>query len=79
MWYIIGAIIIFIFLIWFSTIKNPFIKNTTENNQNIVYTVKCPNWVSTQIQITKRGWKSTTGYIGSGNNESVCLRCMKKF
>jgi len=41
--------------------------------------IKCPYCGSTQIQIVKRGWKVTTGFIGSGKNERVCLNCMKKF
>ncbi len=41
--------------------------------------VVCPNCGSTNIQIVKRGWKVTTGFIGSGKNERVCVNCMKKF
>ncbi len=40
--------------------------------------LKCPYCGSTQIQITKRGYKVTSGFIGSGQNERVCLNCMKK-
>jgi len=40
--------------------------------------LKCPYCGSTQIQLTKRGYKVTSGFIGSGQNERVCLNCMKK-
>lgn len=41
--------------------------------------VKCPKCGSKQIQIVKRGWKVTTGFINSGKNERVCVACKHKF
>ena len=34
---------------------------------------------STEVQAGKRGWKWTTGYIGSGKIVMTCLSCGKKF
>lgn len=47
-----------------------------KNNTNQVC---CPKCKSTQIQIMKRGWKLTTGFVGSNSNERVCLNCKHKF
>ena len=41
--------------------------------------LKCPRCGSTQVQIGKRGWKWTTGMIGSGNTVVTCLQCGNKF
>ena len=41
--------------------------------------IQCPKCHSTQIQMMKRGWRITTGFIGSGRNERVCMRCKHKF
>lgn len=41
--------------------------------------IRCPKCRSTQIQLMKRGWKITTGFIGSSKNERVCLSCKHKF
>jgi RNA polymerase subunit RPABC4/transcription elongation factor Spt4 len=41
--------------------------------------LKCPRCGSPQVQTTKRGWKWTTGMIGSGNTVSTCLQCGNKF
>lgn len=41
--------------------------------------VICPFCRSTQVQAGKRGWKWTTGFIGSGNIVMTCLQCGKKF
>lgn len=41
--------------------------------------VQCPFCHSTQVQVGKRGWKWTTGYIGSGKMVWTCLSCGKKF
>lgn len=41
--------------------------------------VKCPKCGSTQIEIKKRGWKITTGFLGSSKNERVCINCLHKF
>lgn len=40
--------------------------------------VICPHCGSTNIQVVKRGWKVTTGFLGSSKNERVCVNCMKK-
>lgn len=56
-------------------VNNPS-KLTLNSNNN---QVKCPRCGSTQIQIVKRGWKLTSGFIGSSKNERVCTNCMKKF
>ena len=42
-------------------------------------TLKCPVCGSNQIQLMKRGYKITTGFIGSGKNERVCIACKHKF
>ena len=41
--------------------------------------LKCPICGSKQIQMMKRGWKITTGFIGSNKNERVCMACKHKF
>jgi RNA polymerase subunit RPABC4/transcription elongation factor Spt4 len=41
--------------------------------------LKCPRCGSTQVQTAKRGWKWTTGMIGSGNTIATCLQCGNKF
>jgi hypothetical protein len=41
--------------------------------------MQCPFCHSTQLQAGKRGWKWTTGYIGSGQIVMTCLQCGKKF
>ena len=41
--------------------------------------VQCPFCHSTQVQSGKRGWKWTTGMIGSGKIVFTCLQCGKKF
>ncbi len=41
--------------------------------------LKCPRCGSTQVQTAKRGWKWTTGMIGSGNMIATCLQCGNKF
>ncbi|MEG0899807.1 MAG: hypothetical protein RSF40_08890 [Oscillospiraceae bacterium] len=37
--------------------------------------VQCPKCGSTQITMTKRGWKLTTGFIGSGKMLDTCMAC----
>ena len=37
--------------------------------------VKCPECGSSQVHAEKRGWKWTTGVIGSGKIMLTCLRC----
>jgi len=39
----------------------------------------CPRCGSTRVQAEKRGWKWTTGMIGSGNTVNTCLQCGNKF
>jgi DNA-directed RNA polymerase subunit RPC12/RpoP len=39
----------------------------------------CPRCGSTQVQAAKRGWKWTTGMIGSGKMTATCLQCGSKF
>src|ERR1700722_16940334 len=39
----------------------------------------CPRCGSTRVQAEKRGWKWTTGMIGSGNLVNTCLQCGNKF
>jgi len=39
----------------------------------------CPRCGSTRVQAEKRGWKWTTGMIGSGNMVNTCLQCGNKF
>ena len=41
--------------------------------------VMCPFCHSTQVQAGKRGWKWTTGYIGSSKIVWTCLSCGKRF
>jgi transcription elongation factor Elf1 len=41
--------------------------------------LKCPRCGSAQVQTAKRGWKWTTGMIGSGNMIATCLQCGNKF
>lgn len=41
--------------------------------------LKCPRCGSTQVQAEKRGWKWTTGMIGSGKMTATCLQCGSKF
>ncbi len=41
--------------------------------------LKCPRCGSTQIQTAKRGWKWTTGMIGSGSLVATCMQCGNKF
>lgn len=41
--------------------------------------VKCTKCGSTQVHAEKRGWKLTTGFIGSGKIFITCLKCGNKF
>jgi len=41
--------------------------------------IQCPRCGSTQVQAAKRGWKWTTGMIGSGKMTATCLQCGNKF
>lgn len=54
-------------------------ENAKKINQSSTPQVKCPKCGSTQIEIKKRGWKITTGFLGSSKNERVCVNCLHKF
>jgi DNA-directed RNA polymerase subunit RPC12/RpoP len=41
--------------------------------------LRCPRCGSTQVQAAKRGWKWTTGMIGSSKMTATCLQCGSKF
>lgn len=53
--------------------ENPLIIDDEED------LIQCPKCHSTQIQLMKRRWKITTGFLGSSRNERVCLACKHKF
>lgn len=42
-------------------------------------TAYCPKCYSTNLSANKRGWKMTTGFIGSGKVIVTCLKCGHKF
>ncbi len=42
-------------------------------------TAYCPKCYSTNLSANKRGWKMTTGFIGSGKVIVTCLKCGNKF
>jgi len=89
MGYIIAGIISFIFLIWYVyyniTNKDKALEfrnkikeqNKPKINKNGL--IMCPKCNSTQITMMKRGWRFTTGFIGSGKNERVCMHCKHRF
>jgi len=39
----------------------------------------CPKCYSTNISANKRGWKLSTGFLGSSKVEVTCLKCGHKF
>jgi hypothetical protein len=41
--------------------------------------VKCTKCGSTQIHAEKRGWRITTGFIGSSKIFITCLKCGNRF
>lgn len=41
--------------------------------------VRCTKCGSTQIHAEKRGWKLTTGFIGSSKIFMTCLKCGHRF
>ena len=41
--------------------------------------IKCPYCGSTHYTVMKRGWKVTTGFLGSSKVIRVCDNCLKKF
>lgn len=93
MGYIIAGVLSLIFLIWLvwfefhDNEKRSEAKEHMENhfkNKNTIQSdangnVQCPKCHSTQIQLMKRGWKLTTGFLGSGKNERVCMACKHRF
>ena len=48
-------------------------------NVRIQATIRCPHCGFTDYTIMQRGWKATTGFLGSSKPVRVCNRCMKKF
>ena len=52
-----------------------FQKRAEERANNI----KCPYCGCTHYTVMKRGWKITTGFLGSSKVIRVCDTCMKKF
>jgi hypothetical protein len=41
--------------------------------------VRCPKCQSTSVHAGKRGWKMTTGFLGSSKIIITCLQCGHKF
>jgi len=41
--------------------------------------VRCPKCGSSETHAEKRGWRITTGFIGSSKIYITCLRCGKRF
>lgn len=41
--------------------------------------VVCPKCGYGDFEIVKRGWKLTTGFLGSSKNQRVCKNCMYKW
>ena len=41
--------------------------------------ITCPYCGSTHYTVMKRGWKVTTGFLGSSKVIRVCDNCLKKF
>ena len=48
-------------------------------NVRVQATIRCPHCGFTDYTIMQRGWKVTTGFLGSSKPVRVCNRCMKKF
>ena len=86
-WIILSVILILIIIFGSKFEKDPsnnikYLKEQKEQNQNNNYNenvIKCPKCGSTQIQLMKRGWKITTGFLGSSKNERVCIACKHRF
>ena len=85
MGYIIAGISMIGLSIWLlcygrqDTQKQINIKNQNNIHVDSEDRIMCPKCNSTQIELMKRGWKITTGFIGSSRNERVCMRCKHKF
>jgi DNA-directed RNA polymerase subunit RPC12/RpoP len=56
-------------------INNPSKLSIEPNSDKI----SCPYCGSKQVQLVKRGWNIMTGFFGSGKNERVCMKCLKKY
>lgn len=54
-----------------NTDVRPHISPTTDGKD----TVKCPRCGSTQITTGMRGWKITTGFLGSSKTVNRCAKC----
>ena len=48
-------------------------------NVRVQATLRCPHCGFTDYTIMQRGWKVTTGFLGSSKPVRVCNRCMQKF
>ena len=48
-------------------------------NVRVQATIRCPHCGFTDYTVMQRGWKVTTGFLGSSKPVRVCNRCMKKF
>ena len=48
-------------------------------NVRVQATIRCPDCGFTDYTIIQRGWKVTTGFLGSSKPVRVCNRCMQKF
>ena len=48
-------------------------------NVRVQATIRCPHCGFTDYTIMQRGWKVTTGFLGSSKPVRVCNRCLKKF
>ena len=48
-------------------------------NVRVQATIRCPHCGFTDYTIIQRGWKVTTGFLGSSKPVRVCNRCMQKF
>jgi hypothetical protein len=52
---------------------------TSDRNSQSTNEIHCPKCNSTQIQLQKRGWKITTGFLGSSKDYRVCMNCLHKW
>ena len=48
-------------------------------NVRVQATIRCPDCGFTNYTIIQRGWKASSGFLGSSKPIRVCNRCMKKF
>jgi DNA-directed RNA polymerase subunit RPC12/RpoP len=73
-WWLVGGLILVI--IAYNAIKE---MNRKELAALPDVPVKCPYCGSTQVHAGARGFKLTTGFIGSGKVRLTCLRCGRQF